>query len=210
MSYGRKKTLIFVFATLISIACISNVYSQTVYLSLYDAFYDAIEMDSFLEVKQFINFGVDVNYQYEGGKTPIMIASESGSVRVAVTLLTLGADTDLKSNNKMTALDYANRGNDKFIIALLKNNSYANKPLIKEIQFYLHKLGYNPGPIDGLLGNKTSSALKNFSSNTHPNHPAEISRRQVEILKNTYFSSHNIEPNDLAYEATTGEIVMAE
>lgn len=210
MSYRRKQTITFIFTTLLSIACVTNVYSQTVELSLYDAFYDAIKMDNYSEVKQFINFGVDVNYQNEGGKTPLMIASESGSVRVTRTLLTLGADTDFKSNNKMTALDYAIRGNDKFIIAMLKNNSYTDKPLIKEIQFYLHKLGYNPGPIDGLLGNKTSSALKKFSNNVNQNHPAEISHRQVEILKNTYFGSHNIDPKDLAYEATLGDIVMAE
>ena len=96
------------------------------------------------------------------------------------------------------------------LLPLLKNNSYTNKPLIKEIQYYLHKLGYNPGPIDGLLGKKTTNALKRFSSNKHPNHPAEISHRQVEILKNSYFSTDSLESKDMAYEATLGNIVMAE
>jgi ankyrin repeat protein len=204
MPYRRKQLITLFFTALLCIACNSNVYSQTVDLSLYDAFRDAIEMDNFSEVKQFINFGVDVNYRYDDSKTPLMIASAWGSVRVVRTLLKLGADADLKSSDKMTALDYANRGNDKFIIALLKNNSYIDKPLIKEIQFYLHKLGYNPGPVDGLLGNKTSSALKKFSRNTHKNHPAEISHRQVEILKNIYFGSDNLEPKDLAYGTTLG------
>lgn len=210
MSYRRKKIITLIFTTLLNIACISNAYSQSVNLNLYDAFYDAIEMDNYSEVKQFIEFGVDVNHRYDGGKTPLMIASEWGSVRTARTLLMLGADTDLKSSDKMTALDYANLGNDKFIIALLKNNSYTDKPLIKEIQFYLKKLGYNPGPIDGLLGDKTSNALKSFSNNNHQNHPAEISHKQVEILKNTYFGSDNVEPKNLAYEEALGNIVMAE
>ena len=210
MSYRRKPIVTFIFITILSVTCISNTYSQSEDLSLYDAFHDAIEMDNFSEVKHFISFGVDVNHRYDGGKTPLMIASECGSVRVARTLIILGADTDLKSNDRLTALDYANRGNDKFIIALLKNNSYTDKPLIKEIQFYLHKLGYSPGPIDGLLGNKTSSALKKFSNNAHPNHPAEISHRQVEILKRTYFGTDNITPKDLVYEPALDDIVMVE
>ena len=105
---------------MLSVVCATNAHSQSVEISLYNAFRGAIEMDNFSEVKQFVNFGVDVNHRYEDGKTPLMIASQWGSTRAARTLLMLGADTDLKSNDKSTALDYANRGNDKFIIAFVK------------------------------------------------------------------------------------------
>ena len=63
--------------------------------------------------------------------------------------------------------------------------------LIKEIQHYLNKLGYKAGPIDGLLGDKTTSALKRFSERTKQKRPAEISYRQVEALKEVYFGEIN-------------------
>ena len=33
---------------------------------------------------------------------------------------------------------------------------------IRQVQGILHEQGYNPGPIDGLMGNKTRAALRQF------------------------------------------------
>jgi ankyrin repeat protein len=92
-----------------------NIFS----ISLYDSLFNAIEVDNYSEVKLFIEFGADVNYRYTNGKTPLMIASSLGSINVIKILLALGADADLKSNEKMNAMDYAHQTNDKLVITTL-------------------------------------------------------------------------------------------
>lgn len=89
-------------------------------MSLYESLYDAIKMDSEEEVKQFIAFGADVDHRYEGEKTPLMLASSLGSIGAVRTLLMLGANRYLKSEEGMTAMDYADENNDVFITAVLK------------------------------------------------------------------------------------------
>jgi len=91
-------------------------------ISLYESLYDAIKMDSEKEVKQFIAFGADIDHRYEGAKTPLMLASSMGSIGAVRALLTLGANRYLKSEEGMTAMEYADENNDIFIIAMLKVN----------------------------------------------------------------------------------------
>ena len=88
-------------------------------VSLYGSLFSAIEVDNSSEVKLFIEFGADINYRYTNGKTPLMIASSLGSINVIKILLALGADADLKSNEKMNAMDYAHQTNDKLVITTL-------------------------------------------------------------------------------------------
>jgi len=152
-------------------------------------FYKAIEMDNFNEVKQFVSIGADVDHRYNAGLTPLMLASILRSNRTLRILLELGADYEAKSNEGKTALDYAIINKDKHSISLLKANPGMNYELIKEIQYYLTKLGYKPGPIDGLLGKKTTHSLKQFCKKTKQQKPAEISYKQVEILKDALFNS---------------------
>lgn len=183
-------------SSLLIIACISTIYAEdnanySAEIDLYEGFFSAIEMDSFNEIKQFVEFGIDINYQYDGSKTPLMIAAMMGSGRSLSTLLEMGADVEIKSAEGKTALDYAEINGDKYIIMMLKANPGQDHSLIKEIQHYLNKLGYQAGPIDGLLGNKTTNALKIFSQRTNQKQPAEISYRQVEILKSAYFGENN-------------------
>ncbi len=161
--------------------------SESINHNLYNAFYSAITSDSFIEIKEFLQFGIDLNHKYNGDLTPLMIAANFESERSVKTLIDLGANTELVSKEKMTALDYAEKTNNKAIISILQRYSFNNKPLVKEIQYYLKILNYNTGKIDGVLGRKTVSALKKFAKDTKQAHPAEISQRQVEILKNTYF-----------------------
>ena len=44
---------------------------------------------------------------------------------------------------------------------VLKKGS--NDPAVKDLQEALKALGYDPGPVDGIFGAKTESAVKNFS-----------------------------------------------
>lgn len=92
------------------------------FISIYDLLHDAIGEDNPLEVEMFIEFGADINYRYENGKTPLMIASSMGSKLAVKTLLTLGANSKLRSKHDMTALDYANQINNELIIRLLNHS----------------------------------------------------------------------------------------
>ena len=189
MRFFKYLLICFVVTFIISASYATSENLEQLSPDLYEAFYGAIESDNFLEIKQFLNFGVDINHRYNGGLTPLMVASRMECERAVKTLLDLGVDTEYVSEENMTALDYAEQNNNKTITSLLKTHSYTNKKLIKEIQFYLQKLDYNTGEIDGVIGNKTTSALKKFVRDTNQSHPGEISHRQVEILKNAYFSS---------------------
>ena len=103
-------------------------------IGLYDSLLSAIEIDNSFEVKMFIEFGADINYRYTNGKTPLMIACSLGSINVINILLALGADADLISNDKMSAIDYAHQANNKVIIntltAKLPSSSDNNNDII--------------------------------------------------------------------------------
>ncbi|MFK7816950.1 MAG: ankyrin repeat domain-containing protein [Gammaproteobacteria bacterium] len=97
-------------------------------ISIYDLLYSAIKMDSAFEVKKFIEFGADINHRYANGKTPLMMATSIGSIKCVKMLLELGADSSLKSNAEMTAMDYANKANEIVIINTLRA-SITSKPI---------------------------------------------------------------------------------
>jgi ankyrin repeat protein len=87
----------------------NNLIVDTRSISIYQSLYSAIEMDSANEVKQFIAFGADINHRYEDEKTPLMLASNMGSIDAIHALLELGANPDLVSVENMTAMDYAKK-----------------------------------------------------------------------------------------------------
>lgn len=95
-------------------------------ISLYESLYDAISMDNEKEVKLFVAFGADIDHRYEGAKTPLMLASNFGSIGAVRALLELGANPYLKSDEDMTAMDYADKNNDEFIVAVLKAKDISN------------------------------------------------------------------------------------
>lgn len=98
-------------------------------INMYESLLDAIKMDSEKEVIQFIAFGAYIDHRYEGEKTPLMLASSMGSIGAVRALLELGANPHLKSNEGMTAIDYAHKNNYRFITAVLKvkNDTITNK-----------------------------------------------------------------------------------
>jgi len=117
--------------------------------------------------QQFVAFGADINYRYEDGKTPLMLASSMGSISTVRSLLELGANMNLVSKEKMTALDYARGINNQSIISLLHTDKKQVTPqlsdneLIATIQLYL-----------------------NISIDFEQNYRVEISERQIETLFN--------------------------
>ena len=201
----------------------ANDNKQELITSIYESLYSAIKMDSANEVNQFIAFGADINFRYEGGKTPLMLASSMGSISTVRSLLELGADINLISKEKMTALDYAREINNESIIALLQidktqvTSQSSDNQLIATIQLYLNRLGYIAGDVDGIYGDKTRTSLKQFSIDFEQNYLAEISERQIETLFNamlgneitkaTYSADTSIKrENDLIEIVPTGVI----
>ncbi len=159
-------------------------------IGLYESLLSAIEMDSVSEIKQFIVFGADVNHRYAGGKTPLMLASSFGNTKSIQTLIELGAKIELKSDDGMTAFDFAQKNNQSSALTALQNSTIpqqiqSNREMITTIQFYLNRLGYIAGDIDGIYGNKTRISLRQFSKDSNQPFPAEVSERQIEALFNT-------------------------
>lgn len=101
---------------------------QNLISNIYTSLYDAIETDRAYEVKKFIEFGANINHRYENAKTPLMLASGMGSIGVVKVLLELGADHNLTSEDNLTAMDYAIKNNNKFIVAVLETNLNTNAP----------------------------------------------------------------------------------
>ncbi len=181
-----------IFLLTIPLSLFANDYSKrdSKGIGLYESLYNAIEMDSDNEITQFIAFGADINHRYSGGKTPLMFASSFGSTKSVHALLKLGAKIKLKSNEGMTALDYARNNNQASTLAALQSyttsqQSQPKRQMITTIQFYLNRLGYIAGDLDGVYGKKTRTSLRQYSKDSKQAFPAEISERQIEALFNT-------------------------
>jgi ankyrin repeat protein len=103
--------------------------SQKLITDLYQSLYNAIEMDSANEVKQFVAFGANIDYRYDGGKTPLMLAASMGNIDSLQILLELGANPNLVSEENMTAMDYAKSIKQNHITEILKASLSEELPI---------------------------------------------------------------------------------
>ncbi len=60
----------------------------------------------------------------------------------------------------MTSEDFVNLGDPIWA----SDDKPANRSAVARVQAGLTKLGYNPGPIDGIQGSKTTAAIKSYQS----------------------------------------------
>ncbi|QMU60353.1 MAG: hypothetical protein GKR92_01045 [Gammaproteobacteria bacterium] len=185
---------------------------QGLIIGMYESLYNAIEMDSASEVEQLIAFGANIDHRNKAGITPLMLASSMGSINTVGMLLKLGADTDLTSKEGMKAIDFAHKANDRKIITILQANhtpeeTSSERQLITTIQFYLNRLGYIAGNIDGVYGVKTRKSLKQFSIDYKQNFAIEISSRQVETL---FHAMSLTNPIDIAGKEVSEESNLSE
>ena len=60
---------------------------------------------------------------------------------------------------------------------------------IREVQYLLYRTGYNPGPIDGIWGQRTKEALENFLETKSVNFEGVIVETHVQMLKQTPVST---------------------
>ena len=125
-----------------------------------------------------------VNAKDRDGATPLHYAVQKGHEDVVALLLANKADVKAKNTDGATPLEIAAAREDKGIMEMLSQVSQdGNRPgsgsedgrevagsaavtkiTIQEAQEELERLGYGPGPIDGVMGPKTNTALKNFQS----------------------------------------------
>ncbi len=213
------KLFIFVFIILLTLFHVASATEKNnkkiENISLYDFLYDALVMDSEKEVTQFIAFGADVDYRYksENGKTPLMIAATVGSIGSVRTLIKLGANTNLKSDENLTAIDYALKNNKQYIASMLEASTPtrltgSNKIQTRNIQLLLIKLGYKPGPVDGIFGSRTKGSLSKFAKESNQSFKIEVSDRQIAALKSALYdqiTNENSETNLVASIDTNSE-----
>ena len=122
-----------------------------------------------------------VNARDRDGATPLHYAVQKGHEDVVALLLANKADVKAKNNDGATPLEIAVAHEDKGIMELLSQddsrpgsgsedgrevagNAAVAKITIRQAQEELERLGYGPGPVDGVMGPKTTTALKNFQS----------------------------------------------
>lgn len=68
-------------------------------------------------------------------------------------------------------------------LVLLDEIEYRLKTYVREVQQTLREKGFNPGPIDGILGVKTEAALKTFQSANRITPSGIADQHTLEILK---------------------------
>ena len=70
-------------------------------------------------VKKFVEYGADVN-EKSNGLTPLMLAARYNNVEILKFLISKGALVNVKTENGLTALKYAELSNAKDAVAFLK------------------------------------------------------------------------------------------
>jgi ankyrin repeat protein len=65
--------------------------------------------------------GGDINQKCDGGKTPMMIASEEGNIEVVKELLKNGVDVDMLDDNGVSVVSLAAEFNHLSILKVLCN-----------------------------------------------------------------------------------------
>lgn len=126
-----KKTIIYLGITLMafsnfSFATNTNFISNQNALNIFDVspapLVVAISKGEIETVKQFIESGTKVNKKLNG-LTPLMHAARYNKVEIIKYLLQKGADRDIKDNQGLTAMNYAELSNAYEAITVLKLSS---------------------------------------------------------------------------------------
>lgn len=134
-------------------------------------FHRAAIMGDLEKVQFYLQDGVWVDAPNIQNKTALFFAAEHGHLNIVETLIKNGANANAYDNHEKTPLMYANENGHKEIANLLMKNNAHMKPKVTDqnvgsdstiykMQTRLKKLGYRPGPIDGVWGEKTKKAMQ--------------------------------------------------
>lgn len=113
-------------------------------------------------VEHLIQAGATVDARAKDGATPLMGAALTGRDEVVKVLLAAGADPKLANAAGATALAMARAKRHKNVVAVLGRVTRPSKAQIAEAQRQLQRLGYDPGPVDGVSGKRTATAIAAF------------------------------------------------
>ena len=58
-----------------------------------------------------------------------------------------------------------------------------SSPLVHKVQSLLNELGYNPGPVDGIMGKKTRNAIMSFEADVGLPPSGQPTHELVKLLK---------------------------
>ena len=87
------------------------------------------------------------------------------------------------------------------LITLFPSFSLSNEVTV-EAQRLLKELGYNPGPVDGLIGGKTRNAMSNAFKSVGKEWDRELDETDLTVLKDILKQQTNGEPKTLAAAQT--------
>lgn len=92
-----------------------------------EVFQQAIEHGQLEKVATILNTGVEIDYRFESGRTPLIVAAASGQADTARFLIERGARVDLQEDGKYTALHWAAYyGHERIIAALAAAGAAVN------------------------------------------------------------------------------------
>ena len=125
-------------------------------------------------VRALLEHGADVQAQDTFGATALIRAAEAGDLAMVSTLLEHGADVQASDAFGQTALMAATTQGHTAVMRVLRAAS-AGEPVqtprpravppqaqIRRAQERLHAAGFDAGPMDGLLGARTTEALRGY------------------------------------------------
>lgn len=139
------------------------------------AFLDRAKKRDDKGVKYFLAAGMDVNVKDRANRTALMWAAKAGHLRTVKELLAAGARVDVRDEFGSTAWSLAMEFGHNDVARLLKRGpvvvrtasqpvAVPSPPPIRVIQARLQADGFDPGPIDGILGPRTKRALSRYQS----------------------------------------------
>ena len=76
------------------------------------------------------------------------------------------------------------------MVALLPFAGFAEDNSVRDVQSWLLKLGYNPGPVDGAYGSKTARALSKFYMDRGSKYDGILDDNEVTLLKREIASEY--------------------
>jgi ankyrin repeat protein len=85
------------------------------------ALHEAVSSSRVEDIRLLIGAGADINIKDKEGRTPLMEAVYFCYEEAVRTLIDAGADVNIRSDVGLTALDFAEQGRSKVIVAMLTN-----------------------------------------------------------------------------------------
>lgn len=113
-------------------------------------------------VRLLLAAGAQANATSADGSTPLMAAARAGHLEVAEILVNAGANASATNQSGVTALAIAQRNGHAQIAKLLAPKIRPARESVVEAQRLLTVLGYDTGPIDGIWGPKTATAIRAY------------------------------------------------